>query len=132
MFYIQYKIKMLSKLRVQRCLSLSKAKFGASTSSATEKFRVQSSTVPEPVEGKARRFDKLSDQKFKVQSSTVPEPVEGKARRFDKLSDRRVQTNKSAAMPSAKSIPSSVRMKLLSFTNIIPESKYFLMFFKKL
>ena len=44
----------------------------------------------------------------------------------------KVQTNKSAAMPSAKSIPSSVRMKLLSFTNIIPESKYFLTFFKKL
>ena len=66
------------------------------------------------------------------QSSTVPEPVEGKARRFDELSDRRVQTNKSAATPSAKSIPLSVRMKLLSFINIIPESKYFLMFFKKL
>ena len=26
--------------------------------------------------------------------STVPEPVEGKARRFDKLSDRRVQSSK--------------------------------------
>ena len=53
------------------------------------------SAVPEPVEGKVRRFDKLSDQTNRQKpidesQSTVPEPVEGKVRRFDKLSDRTI------------------------------------------
>ena len=50
--------------------------------------------VPEPVEGKARRFESTATEEFKVQSSTVPEPVEGKVRRFDKLSDLKVQSSK--------------------------------------
>ena len=38
---------------------------------------------------------------FKVQSSVVPEPVEGKVRCFDKLSNRKVQSQSSALCPNA-------------------------------
>ena len=68
----------------------------------------QTSSTRDKVTEAPRRRDTKSESK--VQSSAVPEPVEGKVRRFDKLSDRNAQSSKFINLNSAdttelKSLP---------------------------
>ena len=68
----------------------------------------QTSSTRDKVTETPRRRDTKSEAK--VQSSAVPEPVEGKVRRFDKLSDRNTQSSEFINLNSAdttelKSLP---------------------------
>ena len=70
--------------------------------------RQQSSSTKDKVSEAPRR--QVTKSEAKVQSSAVPEPVEGKVRRFDKLSDRNTQSSEFINLNSAdttelKSLP---------------------------
>ena len=73
----------------------------------TDKGQQTSSTRDKVTETPRRQVTK---SEAKVQSSAVPEPVEGKVRRFDKLSDRNTQSSEFINLNSAdttelKSLP---------------------------